>query len=875
MANRPVGREKNVSGGGSGVHRRGSGLSGGPAGRGDFGGFSSRPNQGGSNRDSGFPEGNTPRRSGGGRSPKSLLGIMIVVIIIGVLVMKSGACSTGQTGSVSGLTGTADTQQSDIGSLFGSGYGENFGSTNYGTGASGWNAGYNNGSLDTTVNEAAREKYTRILGNGQDTVTLMVYMCGTDLESRSSMASRDIQEMANATIADNVNVILYTGGCRSWHINGISNKVNQIFQVKSGSLTRLEENMGSGAMTDPATLTTFVNYCTARFPANRYQLIFWDHGSGSNSGYGYDEKYPNAGGMTLAGINTALKNTGVKFDFIGFDACLMATVENALVCSQYADYLVASEETEPGTGWYYTPWVSALSNNTSIPTLEIGQKIADSFTQASSSACAGQNTTLSVVDLAELQATVPEKLAGFAQEASKMIQEDDYKQIAEARSGSREFAPTTRIDQIDLVHFAENTGTESGKELSKVLKSAVKYNIVSSGMTNAYGLSVYFPYKKVSGVDSMVSTYEAIGMDEDYTKCIQQFASLEVAGQVAAGGTGSAGQSLFGSLGQLLGGGSSSGDFGSLFGGSSAGGLENLFDGASSGGTGNLLEGGTSSGGLGSLFGSGGSLGSSYGNADMISSLLGSFMSSDFSGISGLNSGNTGFLGRTLDIEKASEYIAAHQFNPENLAWQETGTGEKVLSLPEEQWDYVRDLDLNMFYSDGDGLVDLGIDNVYDLDEDGNILAPADRTWVTIDGQVVAYYRIETVGDQSNYRITGRVPAELNGVAVNLILVFDSENPNGYVAGACYDYVDGETEMVAKNLTELNEGDTLDFVCDYYDFEGNFQSRYYLGDTMTITGSMEDLEITNTDVGDGLCLAAYCFTDIYDEQYWTEFLAIQ
>ena len=52
--------------------------------------------------------------------------------------------------------------------------------------------------------------------------------------------------------------------------------------------------------------------------------------------------------MGLANINKALKDGGVKFDFIGFDACLMATAETALMLDQHADYLIASEETEPG-----------------------------------------------------------------------------------------------------------------------------------------------------------------------------------------------------------------------------------------------------------------------------------------------------------------------------------------------------------------------------------------------------------------------------------------------------------------------------------------------------------------------------------------------
>ena len=61
----------------------------------------------------------------------------------------------------------------------------------------------------------------------------------------------------------------------------------------------------------------------------------------------------------------ALTKAGVAFDFIGFDACLMATAENALMLTKHADYLIASEETEPGVGWYYTNWLTSLGKDPS------------------------------------------------------------------------------------------------------------------------------------------------------------------------------------------------------------------------------------------------------------------------------------------------------------------------------------------------------------------------------------------------------------------------------------------------------------------------------------------------------------------------------
>ena len=182
-----------------------------------------------------------------------------------------------------------------------------------------------------------------------------------------------------------------------------------------------------------------------------------------------------------------------------------------------------------------------------MPTLDIGQQIVDSFVTACSRKCQGQKTTLAVIDLAELGNTVPDKLNSFSKAVSAAISDKNYQQISQARNQAREFAANTKIDQVDLVHLAENTGLKEGKELAKVIRGAVKYNRTSLNMSNAYGLSIYFPYRSSAKyVDSMSRTYNEIGMDSDYTTCIRQFASLQVSGQAAGGGTGNPYNSLFG-----------------------------------------------------------------------------------------------------------------------------------------------------------------------------------------------------------------------------------------------------------------------------------------------------------------------------------------
>ena len=671
-------------------------------------------------------------------------------------------------------------------------------------GASGsWSGEANTGKLDTTVANGARAKYTALRGNGQDTVTIMIYMCGTDLESKYGMATKDLMEMSNATIGSNVNVIVYTGGCKRWNNSIISSTTNQIYKVESGGMRCVYQNAGSPAMTDPNTLQSFITWCAQSYPANRNLLIFWDHGGGSISGYGYDERSPRSGSMSLAQIDQALKGANMKFDIIGFDTCLMATVENAMMLSKYADYMVASEETEPGVGWYYTNWLTNLSRNTSISSLDLGKNIIDDFVDVCSQQCRGQQTTLSMVDLAELSYTMNTSFADFSTSTKNLIANNGYKTVSSARSVTREFAGSSSIDQIDLVHFAKNLNTKESNELARVLLNAVKYNRTAN-ITNAYGLSIYFPYKKASGVDQAVKTYNSIGLDNKYSECIREFASLGVCGQAASGGSGSPVPSLLGNLG--------------------------------------------------------GSSSSSSGTPDL-TQLLGMFLSSG----RGLNSENTQFLSeRSMSMEDTASYIAANRFDPSNLVWTEHD-GHQMIVLEQDQWDLVQDLDLNMFYDDGEGYVDLGLDNTFEWDESGQLIGDTDGSWLSINGQPVAYYRMSTSEEGDHYTITGRVPVYLNGELMDLILIFNDENPRGFIAAARPHYSDDETQTVAR-LTELKDGDRIEFLCDYYTYDGVYQATYKLGSPMIYTSGK--MVISNTDLG-GKCVALYRFTDIYGQYYWT------
>ncbi len=815
--NRPRGRQKNVTGSGKKVQRRGSGLGTGPVG--SSGGYQGRPS--GGRGSSGFGDrpgnqGGRPQNSGnssrdlGGNVTRSGGGVSKIIIVLIILLLGGGggigsfllgSDSTSQQDGQYAQPAGSDSQYMDMASIFG-----NLGG---GSVSAGWENGSNTGSLNTSVDSSAREKYTDIVGNGNDEVTLMIYLCGTDLESRSKMATSDLQEMIDADISDNVNVIVYTGGCKEWQNNAVSSRTNQIWQVKDGGITCLEKDLGSKSMTDPDTLSYFIKWCKKNYPANRNSLIFWDHGGGSVSGYGYDEKFASSGSMSLGEIDEALAKGGVKFDFVGFDACLMATAENALMLTEHADYMIASEETEPGIGWYYTNWMTALSKNTSMSTPEIGKMIIDDFVDTCARRCAGQSTTLSIVDLAEVQATLPEALTDFSVDTYELIQNKEYAQVSNARSDAKEFGASSKIDQVDLLHLAKNMKTQEGDALADVILSAVKYNRTSSNMTNSYGLSIYFPYRKAAMVDQAVGTYKQIGMDEEYARCIQAFASMEVSGQAASGGTASPLPSLMEMLGGQTG---------------------------------------------------------SSGSTEMIGQLLGSFLGGNVGSIRGLSYDNTGFLSeRALSDEDMTEYLEANAFDGSLLQWTD-GHGGPVITLPEEQWELVQTLHANLFYDDGTGYIDLGLDNVYDLDEEGNLLAPETCTWIAVNEQPVAYYHEFTVDDGESYSITGRIPVLYNGERAELVVEFTDEAPYGAVVGVRKVYTEGETETVAKTMDSVVDGDMIEFICDYYSYDGTYLDSYLLGEPLIVSG---ELMISDVYVDEDAVNLTYLFTDIYNQQYWS------
>lgn len=446
--------------------------------------------------------------------------------------------------------------------------------------------------------------------------------------------------------------------------------------------------------------------------------------------------------------------------------------------------------------------------------MELGKAIIDDYVQVSS----GQSqNTLSLTDLAEFSGTAPTAFSSFASATKELIANDGYSEVASARSGARDFsAGSTKLNQIDLIHFAENLNTAESNELAAVLKSCVKYNRNSTNISHANGLSIYFPYQSMNKVSTALKTYTAIGLDKNYSECIKSFASVAAGGQVASGSSESA-------LGTLLGDNS-----GSLLG---------------------TLLGGTAT-----------SEETAGGSSDTVTQLLDLFLSNR-SVVTGDE--DSSWVDEAL-VRSSSDAYTAGNAGFANLMLTYKGD-TPTLVMSEEQWSAVVTLEMNVYIDDGEGYIDLGLDNLVNYDADNDLIMSYDGTWLSLNGQIVAYYMVseDQVGEQ--YTIIGRVPAMLNGARVNIILAFTSDNPYGEVLGAQTDYA-ASNETIMKGLVDIQAGDKIDFLCDYYNYDGTYSDTYYLGEQMTATG---DWTINNDPLGDVNWQMCYRITDLYGGQYWT------
>lgn len=371
-------------------------------------------------------------------------------------------------------------------------------------------------------------------GNASDTYTLMLYMCASDLESECGFATEDLNEIMYGYTAGNLNVIVQTGGTAEWQNTVVANDRCQRYRVTEDGLELVDDSLGMQNMADSATLTDFIQYCSSNYAADHYGLVLWDHGGGVVGGYGYDENF-GGDSMSLTEMSRALGDASVHLDMLGFDACLMANFETCLMAAPYADYLIASEEPEPGCGWYYTDWIGKLSENCGIPPKRYGRQIIDDYITESGWDSPSMYSTLGMFDLQQVTQKLLPALSQFSDDAVQQLSAGEYRRISQSRSNTRAVYQS-ELDHIDLLDYAQHSQSETADQLEQAVSDCVVYYRETENGSGDNGLSILFPYYDLSALDMLEEMYQTLGYDDAYPAFLEQFANVMAGGQISVSG---------------------------------------------------------------------------------------------------------------------------------------------------------------------------------------------------------------------------------------------------------------------------------------------------------------------------------------------------
>ena len=173
-----------------------------------------------------------------------------------------------------------------------------------------------------------------------DSWAIYWYLCGSDLESESGFATEDLAELLEVSLPQSIQVVIQTGGSAAWHNDFVDASKLQRFVYDSEGLYLVDEqplaNMG-----DKQTLYDFLDFAYTNYPADKIAVLFWNHGGGSVSGAEFDEMFDNDS-LTLDEMYEAFAGVwDVSEDYppielIGFDTCLMATIDVAATFSRHS-----------------------------------------------------------------------------------------------------------------------------------------------------------------------------------------------------------------------------------------------------------------------------------------------------------------------------------------------------------------------------------------------------------------------------------------------------------------------------------------------------------------------------------------------------------
>ncbi len=427
--------------------------------------------------------------------------------------------------------------------------------------------------------------------------TIMVFMAGDNNLWESGDA--DINEMERVGSSDKVTMVvefdrLGSGTREVAAANGGWRGARRFLIKKDTEPHRISSpvvgELGDIDMASEQAVVDFAKWARAAYPARRYALILWNHGTGwkeimpsimdaSALGYGaapnarrrsgnagrqryaddafnptfnppssfipniaYSINYDDTAGtamniptlgQTLAKVKGVL---GQPIDLLGFDACLMQMLEVAYECAPSARWQVGAAEREPETGWAYDAVLAALEKKPAMDPKELGEVIARTYHAAGASAEGGSNSTISLLDLAKIS-EITNRLNKLSDALAANIGE--LEAIDALRDQALKYYYKDYVDLGDFCQIAakgsrDATVKAAADELYDVLTSKSANRFIDLNLhrgnifKNSTGLSIYFPDR--NGFKMFSKRYQMLNISkrERWYPFLDQYATPNV-----------------------------------------------------------------------------------------------------------------------------------------------------------------------------------------------------------------------------------------------------------------------------------------------------------------------------------------------------------
>ena len=364
--------------------------------------------------------------------------------------------------------------------------------------------------------------------SGGGTWTVALYLCGSNLESKQGWATKTLEEIAGTKMPSNVRVVAQAGGAKRWKNDSVTASGTRL-EVKDGELVEVGQ-AGEDSMGNASTLADFLKFVEQEYAADHTAVVLWDHGGGPLKGACFDEEN-SLEALTLPELDEAFSQGvgargGKPYDMVGFDACLMGSLETAAMLQDDASWLVASEELEAGAGWSYVELLETLGKGADAR--EAGVALCDGYQAKSAKRNKDATATLAVVDLSKIKAVED----AFNVLLDALRAEDDGTRVlrrvaygvraAESFGGaSKEEGHTNLTDLVGILEgMLPPPSYEQRQEAFKAaVQDAIAYSVCGTATSGAHGLSLWYP---ISSSADEVADYVGLSPLKEYGKALSK-----------------------------------------------------------------------------------------------------------------------------------------------------------------------------------------------------------------------------------------------------------------------------------------------------------------------------------------------------------------